>query len=77
MESGPKETTAVEQPKQGVANPLAFPFDENDKGMSLRDYFAAKALCGLLSDSTIGMTDERAAAFSYKMADAMLKARLE
>jgi hypothetical protein len=44
----------------------------NDKGMTLRDYFAAKALPFLMSayedmDAIAGV--------AYKMADAMLKAR--
>ncbi len=47
-------------------------------GMSLRDYFAAKAMQGLLSDPNAGMLDDDMnhwAALSYKMADAMLRAR--
>jgi hypothetical protein len=46
-------------------------------GMTLRDYFAAKAMQGLLSDSDwrqdMGFDDTALAA--YKMADAMMKAR--
>lgn len=47
-------------------------------GMSLRDYLAAKAMQGLLSDPNAGMLDDDMnhwAALSYKMADAMLRAR--
>ena len=46
-------------------------------GMTLRDYFAAKAMQGLLaslpSDTTL--YDSNVAKWSYEMADAMLKAR--
>ena len=46
-------------------------------GMSLRDYFAAKALVGMMSGKPI--TSERAvpsyAEQAYEIADAMLKAR--
>lgn len=40
-------------------------------GMTLRDYFAAKAMQMLRSDLSADWTAERA----YEMADAMLKAR--
>lgn len=61
----------------------AFPGDIYDKwgkekentGMSLRDYFAAKAMQGLLTNFKY---DENGYAQSaYKIADAMLKAREE
>jgi len=49
-------------------------------GMSLRDYFAASALKGLLADSrpgalTHGSTKTEVAKHAYYYADAMLKAR--
>ena len=44
-------------------------------GMTLRDYFAAKALQGLLSDSNVRASEEVFATKSYAIADAMLKAR--
>lgn len=53
-------------------------WDSWDEGMTLRDYFAAKAMQGLLSDPDAGMLDDdmnRWAMLSYKMADAMLRAR--
>jgi len=58
----------------------AFPFtkthdwQEHNDGMSLRDYFAAKALSGLLcgNDDPIVV---RCAQLAYEVADAMLKAR--
>lgn len=46
-----------------------------DDGMTLRDYFAAKAMQGLLANSEVQATHAEFAAESYKMADAMLKAR--
>jgi hypothetical protein len=44
-------------------------------GMTLRDYFAAKALQGLLSDSYDFSDRNRIAVKAYDFADAMLKAR--
>lgn len=47
-------------------------------GMTLRDYFAAKAINGILSDPNAGLLDsnlEHFARIAYKTADAMLKAR--
>jgi hypothetical protein len=52
-----------------------FPDDKNadeEKGMSLRDYFAAKAMQGLM-DAAIPMSE--IAKEAYRMADLMLKAR--
>lgn len=49
-----------------------------DFGMSLRDYFAAKALQGICaSNPSEEWTDERIADDAYRLADAMLKARDE
>ena len=56
-------------------NPLAFPaqfWDERATGMTLRDYFAAKAMQGILFE---GLPPEETAKNAYEMADAMLKAR--
>jgi len=47
-------------------------------GMTLRDYFAAKAMQGLLAQSlgtALGSPVEAAADYAYAMADAMLKER--
>lgn len=47
-------------------------------GMTLRDYFAAKAMGSLLSTlalKNLDMTPESAAALAYRRADAMLEAR--
>lgn len=47
-------------------------------GMSLRDYFAAKAMQGVVVDMGITQTQTGfIAAVAYKIADAMLKAREE
>ena len=46
-------------------------------GMSLRDYFAAKAMQGLMASPADPESMEVAAKWSYKLADAMLKAREE
>jgi hypothetical protein len=77
-----------------VDNPTAFPSWEwansRDKypihGMSLRDYFAGKALAGMLADgnraSNFGGANgsdddfaELSARWAYRLADAMLKER--
>ena len=70
-------------------NPPAFPLHNHGvqtlgmhiSGMTLRDYFAAKAMQAIISDSRyvglIGVNNYhyRRAEDAYKMADAMLKAR--
>ena len=43
--------------------------------LSLRDYFAAKALQGMLSDSTLQGEYAEFAMRAYRIADAMLKER--
>ena len=57
------------------------PEDESNmrnKGMSLRDYFAAKAMQGMVSAEFAGnVTTDYWAEEAYKVADAMLKARQE
>lgn len=45
-----------------------------EKGMTLRDYFAAKAMQGMLNGST---SYENVAKYAYKIADAMMKERNE
>jgi hypothetical protein len=48
---------------------------QND-GMTLRDYFAAKAMQGLVENANWrGMPEDALAKAAYNMADAMLKAR--
>ena len=56
----------------------AFPFVMSEyAGMDLRDYFAAKALQGLVVDSSIDCRLEikQVTELSYLLADAMMKAR--
>jgi len=53
----------------------AFPTVSGQTGMDLRDYFAAAALQGLVADHTRDNYPEELAAYAYRLADAMLKAR--
>ena len=46
--------------------------DEENKGMDLRDYFAAKAMQAYIQ---IDSDDEFTPSWAYKIADAMMKAR--
>lgn len=48
-----------------------------DPGMSLRDYFAAKALQALIASNDVGAGDriDEIPEYAYLIADAMLKAR--
>jgi len=61
-------------------NPPAFPnaHYHNVSGMTLRDYFAAKAMQGLIHHFDFGTfrdDPKRLALWAYDAADAMLKAR--
>ena len=63
-------------------NRSAFPWTVDDgetvkgeKGMTLRDYFAAKAMQGFAAYIGPSMTFESRAKMAYDWADAMLKAR--
>ena len=62
-------------------NPPAFPHFghtgwSNSGGMTLRDYFAAKAMQGICaSGPSVEWSSDRMAAEAYDIADAMLKAR--
>ena len=61
-------------------NPPAFPLNGDwsqikDKGMSLRDYFAAQALGGLINYSPEPDEHKAIAELCYSLADAMLKAK--
>ena len=68
------------------AFPVSYTSDHDfNEGMTLRDYFAAKAMQALLSNSdaavqiergrTVSEARERLSAIAYVTADAMLKAR--
>jgi len=61
-------------------NPHAFPSETSAttfrSGMTLRDYFAAKAMQGLLTAEIVGeYSNEHVAEIAFMLADAMLKAR--
>ena len=64
-------------------NPPAFPChgsmgEVTNDGMTLRDYFAAKAMTGLLTAEIVGeYSNEHVAEIAYRIADAMMKAREE
>jgi hypothetical protein len=70
-----------------MTNKTAFPSTQycngvspsgHSEGMTLRDYFAAKAMQGLLVDpERVDDSRQECARLSYAMADAMLKAREE
>jgi hypothetical protein len=60
------------------AIPTAFPWTHGDMtctGMTLRDYFAAKAMQALLAAGINSEQYEEDAIQAYAIADAMLKAR--
>ena len=62
-----------------MKNIPAFPNNftiDNFKGMTLRDYFAAKALQGLLA-SEVNDSMQEFISRSYKIADAMMEERLK
>jgi hypothetical protein len=65
--------------REGVETAVAGTYDNGHDGMSLRDYFAAQALNGVLSDSDMRPASEEEcdhlARRCYLMADAMLTAR--
>ena len=44
-------------------------------GMDLRDYFAAKALQGLLNEAHADFNDQAISELAYSIANAMMKAR--
>jgi hypothetical protein len=51
-------------------------FPRQAEGMYLRDYFAAKALQGMLAENGGGaLRNDKLAAYAYNIADEMLKAR--
>lgn len=74
--------------EQPISNPPAFPVSTidgyNNDGMELRDYFAAKAMQGIISNNYYSMIisgntelpePKYLSEFSYQIADAMLIAR--
>ena len=63
----------------GPAFPVHYGGGRNFEGMTLRDYFAAKAMQGCIGDATRppAYTYADKAKYAYEMADAMMKARAE
>ena len=60
----------------GPAFPVANGPDTGwDDGMSLRDYFAAKAMQGILSSDAEGVDFVYIASSAYRLADAMIAER--
>jgi len=61
-----------DMPKTELFNTFAI------KGMELRDYFAAKAMQGIVDSSVeSGLETSQIADSAYRIADAMMKARTE
>jgi len=52
----------------------AFP-NHRSEGMELRDYFAAKAMQGMMADHTRDNSPKEITEYAYQIADAMMKAR--
>lgn len=63
----------------GAAFPMQFEDDGSQSGMTLRDYFAAKAMQGICANDACVPTRQvhfdNIAEDAYRMADSMLKAR--
>jgi hypothetical protein len=67
----PHESIVLRATDNAVAASAVF------NGMTLRDYFAAKALQGMMADSQCVSTADDFARSSYALADAMLSARAQ
>ena len=65
--------TALSNGGQAFPNPHYE--DDEMQGMSLRDYFAAKAMHAILSDDNHPLPYADVAKHAYRMADEMLRAR--
>lgn len=78
MSDSMKELTDALKPKDGgPAFPENVPTQHGNRsigGMTLRDYFAAKAMQGLLASDVVGPMHEFVGR-AYEIADMMLKAR--
>jgi hypothetical protein len=61
----------------GPAFPLMFTHATTQYGMTLRDYFAAKAMQGMFASGNLpkSVQNDELASVAYEFADAMLKAR--
>lgn len=58
-----------------ISSPLQYFTQDHAVSMTLRDYFAAKAMQGLISEPSIQGTMDEFAHRAYAIADAMLTAR--
>ena len=71
----PSGVEEVKHPENGGAI-TSIKMQPANKGMTLRDYFAAKAMQGLLiSSSEYGIEEQDCAKYAYQYADAMLAER--
>ena len=50
---------------------------DNEHGLTMRDYFAAKAVQGAMANQGIDMYPDQYAKLAYEIADAMMEARGE
>ncbi len=76
MSAEPKFDGGPAFPEAGLSGLPNGEFIHGHPGMSLRDYFAAKAMQGLIAACTDnGYVDEIVADQAYGLADCMLKAR--
>jgi hypothetical protein len=57
--------------------PMGSETTQGTDGMTLRDYFAAKAMQGLITDEYWARSSVEAAKKAYRFADAMIEARGE
>lgn len=64
----------MEKPENPHAFPVSFESENSsgNDGMKLRDYFAAKAMQGMLADTDTGGRPEYFAKRAYEYADALL-----
>ncbi|HCJ7390012.1 TPA: hypothetical protein NVL70_002801 [Enterobacter hormaechei subsp. xiangfangensis] len=62
-------------PYSGVHNGEKENLIVDSHGMTMRDYFAAKAMQGRLANPDWLCSDDRTATEAYQIADAMLRAR--
>ena len=50
---------------------------DNEHGLTMRDYFAAKAIQGTMANQGIDMYPDQYAKLAYEIADAMMERRKE
>ncbi len=69
----------MKKPDGGAAFPLEpnIPSLPTNYGMTLRDYFAASAMQGLIGKMSVADSKEKIAKASYILADAMIAERLK